>query len=201
MKKLISAGLLFALVSSANAATVSVSAGFGGTSGLIVQDRLGNAIGAQSWFAVGAFASDPVIGDFASLVSTIGSMSIFSDGLTQSASPFKIAASFTNISNAALFNNKTMYFALGNGTTRANSTEFALFTMTSGTTTFPADITQPGGPNLTMANVTSVTVLPNAGTEIDTAGPDAIRLVGIPEPSSVILGAIGALGLLRRRRN
>jgi hypothetical protein len=37
--------------------------------------------------------------------------------------------------------------------------------------------------------------------------PDPVKLAngftvtGIPEPSTVVLGAIGALGLLRRRRN
>lgn len=191
--------LMVAMIGSASAATIAVSAGLGGTSGLVVLNADGIAMTGQTWFAVGSFATAPTIADPKLISTTIGTMNIFANGLTAAASPFKLAQSFTNITNPDLFNSKVMYFALGNGTTQQNSTQFALFTMTA-LTAFPADITGATSVNLTMANVTSVATLANGGVEIDTAGPDRIRLVGVPEPSAALLGALGALGLLRRRR-
>lgn len=189
-------------VSAAQAATVSVSAGFGATSGMVVQNSAGTAIGAQSWFAAGTFAVVPTViaGDAASFLNAVNSFSIFSSSLTQPAAPFKIAQSFSGTTNGATFNNQPIWFILGNGVNKDSSTEFAIFT-TANNTLFPADIAQPGGPNITLANVGAIKMLNNVGTAVDLAGPDAIRLaVAIPEPSTMLLGALGALGLLRRRR-
>lgn len=54
-----------------------------------------------------------------------------------------------------------------------------------------------GGISMTSATLTNI----GAGTSEDSAtGTSGLQLKSIPEPSAALLGAIGALGLLRRRR-
>ncbi|GAA5128751.1 PEP-CTERM sorting domain-containing protein [Luteolibacter yonseiensis] len=67
----------------------------------------------------------------------------------------------------------------------------------------------PPATNVGLANTTTANKLPGADGTFSYAaifdGPDAPKtmdyVLGVPEPSALALGAIGALGLLRRRRN
>ena len=107
---------------------------------------------------------------------------------------------------------KQIYILMGNSSTLLSSTAAALYT--SGTL-FPL---QDGAGN---AVSSTIAVRPDAGVVFGGArvasgvaapftnanGKLSVALVGtndlgsIPEPSAALLGAIGALGLLRRRRN
>jgi hypothetical protein len=199
--KLVKYTIISALAcASAHAATVSVGAGFGAASGLVVRTAAGAAIGGPSFFAVGSFETVPTITDIASFQAAVQSMNIFASSTTQATEPNKVAQSFTSIASPAAFNNNRIWFLLGNGLTGDTSTEFAIFTTALGTL-FPADITQPGGPNITLSSVANIQVLNGAGSAISVdSNPDIIQLQVIPEPSTALLGLIGALGLLRRRR-
>ncbi len=107
---------------------------------------------------------------------------------------------------ASSFNDAFMYVFVGNGTTYANSTEFAIlktaFKFLSTDDPTPTPIVN----TITTANTTLL--VGSAATDIRTTGTDAsvtpgwktASLVVIPEPSAALLGAMGALGLLRRRR-
>lgn len=110
------------------------------------------------------------------------------------------------IANDGLVGNQ-VYVVVGDGTTLANSTGLAVWKATSngpsGTdNTFTAD-NPVGGPD-------TVTVLDSKGSLIigtrvaafDAGQGDApaFQLAAIPEPSTVLLSALGVLALLRRRR-
>jgi hypothetical protein len=104
---------------------------------------------------------------------------------------------------------KTLYTFIGNGADLASSTAFVLFKLNQ---TISADPAPPSLPIDYAFGVNNGTLLfGTSGTydnySNDTLGIDAVsvgsyKLVdAVPEPSAALLGAIGALGLLRRRRN
>jgi hypothetical protein len=197
-------GLVVASLGSASAATIAVSGG-SGNQGFTVTSASGAAISAQSYFAVGYFTTVPTITDGASLLTAVSNFKTFASGLTGSASPYKMAASFTNATVTGA-DSQQIYFILGNGTTQANSTQFALFT-TSAATLFPANITAASSTNISFTGANGATtpvMLSNAGTAtVGSGAPGTIKLVDtvvVPEPSAALLGGLGLLGLLRRRR-
>lgn len=201
--------LLLALANS-NAATIAVGQGFGTNVGIVAKQQFANGgavlSGGGYYLSVGTFATEPTITDFATLLAAVSSFSSFAEltsptaaGATQGS----IVGSFTSTGGAdpAVFNTKSIYMLVGNGATRAASTEWAI--INTGVA-FPANVTLSGSTPVTLSSINSFTTLANAGTEIDIAsgtGKDQLQLVGVPEPSAALLGAIGVLGLLRRRRN
>jgi hypothetical protein len=93
---------------------------------------------------------------------------------------------------------------VGNGTTLAESTEFVVLKTTF--TFNPAQDAVPTPETLVITRANTTTLI---GTEVDdvrTTNTDSTVTPGwataalIPEPSTALLGLIGALGLLRRRR-
>jgi hypothetical protein len=128
--------------------------------------------------------------------STGGNRSVFSLAQSQTIAP---ASGFS-------FDNKNIYLFGGNGSTFLNSTEFfiaradALFLAADdvGNAVTPKVITiNPGN---------SVALFGSEIANVFTTNTDASQTAGwqmaplIPEPSAALLGALGALGLLRRRR-
>ena len=109
--------------------------------------------------------------------------------------------------NDATYTGKTIYTVVGNNTTLATSTEFAVFT--SGAT-FP--VVDAGGTGIgasttvLAANVVfgKALVAPVTQPNGSSTFPQGVEVGAtntlIPEPSAALLGALGALGLLRRRR-
>lgn len=206
MKKLIFS-LLVAL-GVAEAATVNVGGVFSGTSGLGVRTSTGTVLSSGGFYiAIGSFDVVPtVLPDATNLYTAVDSMNIFAvltsptaAGNTQGT----ITGSFvgTGGGSASLFNGKQIYFVVGNGSTRANSTEFAILT-TAANVLFPADVTTSSTASVTFSSITNSVVLSNAGLE-DANGTarDLIVLAApVPEPSVALLGALGVLGLVRRRR-
>lgn len=101
----------------------------------------------------------------------------------------------------------TLYSFFGNASDLSSSTEFGLYRHFQTLTADPAQPTPPNNYSLLLTGGslligTATTVLStdaNLGTTGNTV--DAIQLVAaIPEPSSLLLSAIGALALLRRKR-
>ena len=190
------------------AATVNVGGVFSGTSGLGVKTSSGTILsGGGYYIAIGSFATVPtVLPDASNLATAVDTMNIFAvlqsptvAGNTQGT----ITGSFvgTGGGDAALFNGKQIYFVVGNGSNRANSTEFAILT-TATNVLFPADVTTTATAAVTFSSITNSVVLSNAGLE-DANGTarDLIVLAApVPEPSIALLGALGIFGLVRRRR-
>lgn len=209
MKSKLILGLLLASFSVAGAATINVGGVFSATSGLVGVSASGSVLSAGGYYiAVGSFASVPTISsDYANLEAAVDSMNIFASltsptatGNTQGTITGAFAG--TGGGNASLYNGKQIYFVIGNGATRAASTDFAIFTSATNIL-FPADVTGSGTAAVSLSSITNSVVLANGGSE-DAAGTarDQIRMVSaVPEPSAALLGAVGALGLLRRRRN
>jgi hypothetical protein len=209
MKSLYTFGcaVIFAVTTS-HAATIAVGQGFGTNVGVVAKTQFANGgvalSGGGYYLAVGTFTVEPVITtEFSSLLAAVGSFNIFQTltsptavGATQGS----IVGAFTSTGGAdpSIFNTKPIYMVIGNGANAASSTEWGIFRTP---VAFPANVTLSGSTPVTLSSVSSFTALANAGTAIDIdGGKDQFQLVGIPEPSAALLGALGALGLLRRRR-
>ena len=201
---------LLSAFSCANAATITLGGVFSGTSGLTAKTASGDVLSAGGYYiAVGSYTIVPTIeADFSNLNASVDLMNLFATGTSPTAAgntQGTITGSFVGNggADATIFNGKQIYIVIGNGATRAGSTDFAIFT-SAANTLFPADVTQgSAAASVTLSSITNSVVLPNAGSE-DAAGTarDQIVMVSqIPEPSAALLGALGALGLLRRRRN
>jgi len=139
-----------------------------------------------------------------------------SPGATQQRGTFSVAAAARDMSigTGIPFAGKNMYAFVGNGTTFALSTEFLVLKTTftfdstqSGITAFTNTITagtSDGLGGFTGANAT--VLLGNTALDVRTTSADSSATPGwrtatlIPEPSAALLGAVGALVLLRRRR-
>jgi MYXO-CTERM domain-containing protein len=102
------------------------------------------------------------------------------------------------------FSGKNMYVFVGGGSTYALSNEYLVLK-----TTFTFDPLE-SGPTAFVKTITNTNATPLFGTttsNVFTTTTDSSTTPGwrtavvIPEPSAALLGALGALGLLRRRRN
>ena len=191
MKKIINFAFSFALACGfANAATITISAGFGAQGIHVTEDGI-NALGSvESPFlvSVGGY-EESTYTQFANVIQDI--------------TP-KINGGITGTAPTSL-NGKLIHLFVGNGTTVENSTSYVIL---SGSAAFPTDVTVATGvtflatvgSNLTLVDSSNANWFP-ALTLGGEAGNGYIQFGLIPEPSAALLGAIGALGLLRRRRN
>ena len=219
MKKLSLISLLsLALVSASSAMTLSISRG-GAGNGIIAESASTGLLSTGGcYIGVGTWATIPSITDGASLAAAVtsflefGSAAAPTSGGTVGTIAATIAGSGTVVgppaATAADFNGKTIYFLIGNGTSRANSTEFAIFSLNAGatpTTTFDPNVAGSATNNITLATVGSINLVSGAGSVVDNTNPtqDRIKLVStvaVPEPSAVaLLGLIGLVGLRRKR--
>lgn len=213
LKSVIALAALLAVTSGvAQSATITLARGLGAV-GINVQNGLTNAVLPGGYYiAVGTFTNasgvtqvPTITTDFSSLLAAVAQFDVFgsSNSPTSGTTSGLLAAAITGLGSpdTSVFNNKEIFVLVGNGTTAVNSNQWGFFSMAT-PVFFPPNVADAGGPTLTTATFASITPLPNAGTRIDNAsGADSFRLVGVPEPSAAMLGAIGALGLLRRRRN
>jgi len=209
MKYKVVLGLFLSAFTYANAATVNIGGVISAATGLVATKVDGTRLTSGGYYiGVGSFTAVPVIPegtkDISQYVNTLNlfatNLSPTTTGNTQGTITGSFAA--TGGGNASLFNGKQIYVVVGNGATAALSNEWAILTSTLNVL-FPADVTTSSTASISFGSIANSVMVPNAGTEIDNISPvkDGIQLVGIPEPSAALLGAIGALGLLRRRRN
>jgi hypothetical protein len=103
----------------------------------------------------------------------------------------------------AQFDGKAVYTVIGNGATIATSTQILI---AKHTTTFAADPAITPGAVLSNSSSGNVATLLKGSYGLFSsdfgAGPSQAYSLAllVPEPSTMLLGAFGALGLLRRRR-
>lgn len=209
MKTILTSSILgLAMASISPAATIAVGRG-GSTNGYNVLNATGTSISLLGgfYFSVGTFSSEPVITTPASLLTAITSTySEFAFVLTPTSGTTTGSLTGSFVATNSAFNSVPMYFVIGNGTTQANSTQFAILKGDPVGFAFPASAGSPSGSGaITLSGAAVASPLPNAGSEVDVPNlPDTLTLVnvasGVPEPSALILGAVGALALLRRRR-
>lgn len=112
---------------------------------------------------------------------------------------------------AAAFEGKSMYFVITNVSSFAAITDSAQFLILKhNTETFDATDDIPATKSVTFSDTTATLLVGGFNnyqfkirTADATAGPawNTVALGAVPEPSAALLGALGALGLLRRRRN
>lgn len=197
-------------INASQAATINVGQGFGTNVGVIASTSNDVVLsGGGYYIAVGSYTIVPTVlpvgtDGGASLLAAVNSFNIFAAATAPTAAGAtqgSIVGAFTSDGSPdpSLFNLKNIFFLIGNGATKAASTEWGIFSVA---TTFPANVAVSGATAVTVGSFSSFTPLANAGTAIDQTGAkDNFKLVNpIPEPSVVFLGAIGFLGLLRRRR-
>jgi hypothetical protein len=108
------------------------------------------------------------------------------------------------------FIGSTLYTFIGNGADLATSTAFALYAHANTLDADPVlptpentpDLLLTGGSLLIGTPTTFSSTDANLGTNNTTVSAIQLEAIApIPEPSSALLGAFGALALLRRRRN
>ena len=195
--------LVTGLSAVSSAATVAIARSGAGT-GIQTQTSSGiDLTGGNYFIGVGTYLVAPTITDQASFLSAVNSFALFGSALSPvptATTAGLIIGSITATDTA--FNSSPLYMLIGNGSTKANSTEFAIIQGTSPAWTFAANVALAGSTTYTLANASQFAVVGVAGTEIDNAtGFDGLQLRAIPEPSTIFFGIFGVMGFLRRRRN
>ncbi|MDB6132454.1 MAG: hypothetical protein JWM59_697 [Verrucomicrobiales bacterium] len=198
--KVITLSLLLLSSVCAHSATVAVTRGGLG----IVAATLGGPLSAGGYYlAVGSYAAVPTVENTpASILAAVAAFNEFASATssTTGATVGTITGSFTGgFSDAGLYNGKEIYILVGNGTTKANSTDFAIL---KGSTpwTFTADVSAAESISVVLRDVTSFDAV--YGMKVDVADPAAKDqlILGVPEASSSVLMGLFGLGLLSRRR-
>lgn len=116
---------------------------------------------------------------------------------------FVLNSDQTTIANS-VFDNKFMYLFAGNGTTFANSTQFLVLKST--TKFLAADDAASSAVSVSFSPSNTSILLGNSVANVPTTNTDASTNAGwamvtpVPETSTTLLGALGALAMLRRRR-
>ena len=176
------------LCGSVHAATVTISPGFG-TNGLLVTTA-GVAASAQ-YVAVGSWnAATSTFTQFSTTISDTGTVNGAFAGTTPAAVNGTIIHLYvSNIDPGAIDANDL-----------SAGGSWVIF-RTSGNTLFPSDVSSVlATATATFSNFTTAVNVAQS-TNYEEVGARTINFTApIPEPSAALLGALGALGLLRRRR-
>jgi len=104
-----------------------------------------------------------------------------------------IAGQFAATSPTTL-NNLPVHIFIGSGATVAGSTEWMIL---SGGKSFPSDVTSSASETVSFTVDGSAVFVASQNATLNTQNVD---FSAIPEPSVALLGALGVLGLIRRRR-
>lgn len=226
--KLLYALVGLAVTGVAQAASYAINNGSGATASGIINSagqafRAGTAIGdafsgASAGFsagpgilAVGIFSTD----DFSTLTSPQDFVAAFTNfgnitntfaaaGATGNRGVFSITHNNVPVSGT-VFANQNMYLFAGNGLTLADSTEFLVFK--SNNKFLPGDDDIPTATTYTFRPDQGLTLWGKVVEDNKTANTDNSVTAGwqmappVPEPSAALLGALGLLACLRRRRS
>lgn len=157
--------------------------------------------------AVGFFSTD----NLSAMTSTqlLGAFTNLTSGAVAfSAGPGGVRSTFTltppdTIITGSIYQNQSIYLFAGNGTTLENSTQFLILkhnrTFLASDDTPPLDIISFTPSNTTLLFGTNVSDVRTTNTDSSVTAGWAMA-APIPEPSTSLLGLIGAVVLLRRRR-
>ncbi len=206
---------LIAMASSANAATLAVSnvsTGLGDADALY--ENVDGTLVDGGIVAMGYFGSINPSGDIADIVATLADFTSLATGVIGGSSaslegnyPGFVEAANTDLGDLLAGDpliGKKLYAFVGNLSTLASSTAYALYLVD----TFVEEqsgfgltyLAQPYGITPLIGSIDSIIInsplAAGSGGALETYS--TLKLV--PEPSSALLGAVGALALLRRRR-
>ncbi len=184
-------GTLFALVADTNS-----SGTFGGASGLAVNGTL------TSTQANSVFTAMQSI----TLNSLIGGDSIFYLGTVNGTANAAIPGLIDRVINFTLTPatqglNYALYLFPGGTLSGSTGTIGSQVAGMSSTLVLDGGNDAMTVPGSNAANVNQGALTPANGGTVAASRFTAVNLNAVPEPSAILLGAIGALGLLRRRRN
>jgi hypothetical protein len=155
--------------------------------------------------AVGVFSTDDLssLGKtslIAAFTNSFGS-GTFGAGPSGQRGTFSLSPAATTITGSA-YAGKNMYLFAGNGATFADSTQFLV--LKNDTTWLATDDAIPTATTVSFLASNTTVLLGFDLADVRTTNTDSSITAGfqmVPEPSAALLGAVGALGLLRRRRN
>ena len=214
--KLLFAAAVLAMASVSNGATYLVSNVASGTSNdVLIETKATGALLNGGIVAIGWFTGGAPSSNLALITTTISNFNMQASVLAGSYS-VDLGGSYAGYYQGSLVTGSTIltgnpligqgvYLFAGNASTLAASTEYAIVkvgTYTAEDAAFPNQYTANASSVLTPSNRVIGTLdsvgNPLGGTsqslKLDAVAP-------IPEPSAALLGALGVLGLLRRRRN
>lgn len=161
-------------------------------------------IGIFSTDSLAGLGASALIADFTNLTGVTNTFA--TAGAFGTRGTFNIAASGVTIAGSA-FENKNMYLFAGNGTTFANSTQFLVVKMAlqflasdDSIPTATAETFRPSGGTAATTLLLGTNVANVQTTNTDASVTPGWAMVSVPESSTALLGALGALALLRRRR-
>ena len=206
MKKSVIAALVLAsATSSSMGAVITTIANFTGTTGIAITDMAGVVTPSYS-VAVGTFTSTAF-----SDADSVRTMFVQNGSAVNSALPFagffntQISDAATSTDGSDSFVGNPIYIVVGNNTSFAASTDFIVYQTG---VNWPQEAPAVGATALAKTDSASSTLL--YGTETVTSGATGafaanngtpgVTFGVVPEPSVALLGMLGALGLIRRRR-
>lgn len=209
MKTLITSIAAIAFAASATAATFNVTTGTGpNVTGIGDSSGVG-LVGTGGIAAIGTFSTT----DFSTFTSVADFTGAFTAFGTPSSTNFLDAGFFGNsgvftfvpagLAADAAFAGQAMYLFVGNAATFDAATELLvldtgrLFQATDDNVPTPQDVTINSG--MTALYGGTVANIPTNGTD-STTNAGFVTAVVIPEPSTAILGGLGLIGFLARRR-
>lgn len=182
-------------IAGANAATITLTNFDGANYGGVVGS--GDAILTSGFAAVGTFSSDPAD------IADVGSFVQFGNSLGIGANSFIAGDINGALTAGGDFVGNSVYVVLGNGTNIGDSTEFLVWKATANPAgnVFTEDA-PIGGPDTVSLQIANGTILVGGtGTaDFGLGSQQAFKLAAVPEPSVILLGGLGLLGLVRRRR-
>ncbi|MDA0768270.1 MAG: PEP-CTERM sorting domain-containing protein [Verrucomicrobia bacterium] len=188
-------------VSWTQAATVNFDSG-GGEDLVVFATTGGNEAVGATMFA-GTFNSAPSIGS-TSLEDVLNDFLTFDEYGTTSGSPGSFNAGSFEGNVTPTFSSGKIYLVVVNASTIAAATEFAVFSSTDGSWTFPGNDTTAPPSGITLAGTVDQYYAGTPGTFQNPGGApfdaDSIQFAAIPEPSSLLLLVLGCLATLYRRR-
>lgn len=199
MKKTVIA-LFAALSCLGSAATVSLGGAPTGRLAVALPGTSTLLSGANSFYiTAGTYTSAPTdaataLSGFVPLV-TVSSSVVTVGAVANGVNPSVLGGSFVGVGPATL-NSAAVYFLVSDTATYSAATQVAV--VRAATQLFPNPVSGSGSVSVTSSLVGLTEVV---GTKVDApTGFDYVQLVAVPEPSAALLGMLGALGLLRRRR-
>jgi len=171
---------LFA-TSVAQAATITVTEGFG-AQGITV--TVANVAPTTFYWSVGNYnTGGSVYTQFGSAVADSAKI----NGSVTSTTPTSLNSQFVDL------------FVGTANSIAASGTSWVILRSTDGTT-FPANVADATGVTLSATSYANFTIIAS-GSAGNTLTSSGLNFAAVPEPSVALLGALGGLALLRRRRN
>ena len=115
----------------------------------------------------------------------------------------EIGGTSVTATGPASFNNQQIALFVGTGSTiETSGSTWVVLTSTNVNTVFPPDVSAPDPITFGATTSAVVNVVASGSPVTFTANGTAGTFLNfVPEPSSALLGLLGAVGLLRRRRN